>query len=424
MSSKALRAARTLILAGLAAAFAATTAEAQTAEGDTIRNIATATFTDANSNAYAAVADTVDIIVGFQEGISVTPDGGVVTPASPTTGATIAFTVENVGNGVDSVTVSEVLTDGSSAVTVTNYNWNSTDYGTIALLNAALSLHELAMGDTEVITITYDVAAAKGGETANYELTATSVRVGTESDPGDYDINIGETFGVSVVEQGSSLDTTTANLLPGNGQTVVFEVTNTGNGTENFDLLTSQIPGTMLSVTGMAGALVSQGGDPDSARITGLGPSTTTTVTVTFNVADLAAGTVDSLFILVRSVAQPATNAEGAYIVTLVKPSLTILKEAFTDAGLTAPVAGDVLPGQSIWYKITVSNAAGTAAAESIDIDDDLPTEVTYVGNGDDGNPNWTIGGTGGPPWTHIDAQLTTLGAGASAYFWISVTIN
>jgi hypothetical protein len=389
MSSKALRAARTLILAGLAAAFAATTAEAQTAEGDTIRNIATATFTDANSNAYAAVADTVDIIVGFQEGISVTPDGGVVTPASPTTGATIAFTVENVGNGVDSVTVSEVLTDGSSAVTVTNYNWNSTDYGTIALLNAALSLHELAMGDTEVITITYDVAAAKGGETANYELTATSVRVGTESDPGDYDINIGETFGVSVVEQGSSLDTTTANLLPGNGQTVVFEVTNTGNGTENFDL-----------------------------------PSTTTTVTVTFNVADLAAGTVDSLFILVRSVAQPATNAEGAYIVTLVKPSLTILKEAFTDAGLTTPVAGDVFPGQSIWYKITVSNAAGTAAAESIDIDDDLPTEVTYVGNGDDGNPNWTISGTGGPPWTHIDAQLTTLGAGASAYFWISVTIN
>jgi uncharacterized repeat protein (TIGR01451 family) len=103
---------------------------------------------------------------------------------------------------------------------------------------------------------------------------------------------------------------------------------------------------------------------------------------------------------------------------------LTILKEAFTDAGLTTPVAGNVLPGQSIWYKITVSNAAGTAGAQTIDIDDDLPTQVTYVGSGDDGNPNWTISGTGGPPWTHVDAQLTTLGAGASAYFWIEVTIN
>lgn len=424
MSSKALKAARTLVLAGLAAAFAATTAEAQTAEGDTIRNIATATFTDANSNSYAAVADTVDIIVGFLVGIDVTPDGSSVGPASPSTGNTIAFTVENIGNGVDTVTVSEVLTDASSAITITNYNWNSTDYGSLAALNTALSAHELLMGDTEVITVTYNVAASKGGETANYELTATSVRDAGESDPGDYDINIGETFGVTVVEQGSGLDTTTANLLPGNGQTVVFQVTNTGNGTEDFDLLTSQIPGTMLSVTAMAGALVSQGGDPDSARITGLGSSATTTVTVTFNVADLAAGTVDSLFILVRSVAQPATTDEGAYIVTLVKPALTILKEAFTDAGLTTAVAGNVLPGQSIWYKITVSNAAGTAAAQSIDIDDDLPAQVTYVNSGDDGNPNWTVSGTGGPPWTHIDAQLTTLGAGASAYFWIEVTIN
>lgn len=424
MSSKALKAARTLILAGLAAAFAATTAEAQTAEGDTIRNIATATFTDANSNTYAAVADTVDIIVGFQAGISVTPDAGTASPPSPSTALTMAFTVENIGNGVDTVQVAEDLGLTPAMFDSVGYNWNSTDYTTLAALNTALASFELTAGATTTINVVYKIAAAQGGESTIYQLTATSVRDAGESDPGQYTLTAGETYGVTVVEQDSGLDTTTANLLPGNGQTVVFEVTNTGNGTEDFDLLTTQIPGTMLSVTAMAGALVSQGGDPDSARITGLGPSTTTTVTVTFNVADLAAGTVDSLFILVRSVAQPATNAEGAYIVTLVKPALTILKEAFTDAGLSTPVSGDVFPGQSIWYKITVSNAAGTAAAQTIDIDDDLPTQVTYAGSGDDGNPNWTISGTGGPPWTHIDAQLTTLAAGASAYFWIQVTIN
>jgi len=38
-------------------------------------------------------------------------------------------------------------------------------------------------------------------------------------------------------------------------------------------------------------------------------------------------------------------------------------QRGFTDVGLTTAVSGDVLPGQSIWYKVTVSNASGTAAA-------------------------------------------------------------
>jgi uncharacterized repeat protein (TIGR01451 family) len=418
MSSTAIRGARTLLLAGLAAAFAAITAQAQTPEGTTIRNIATADYEDANGNSYTQVADTVDITVGFQEGIDVTPDGSAVAPASPSAGNTIAFTVENVGNGVDTVTVSEVLTDGSSAITITNYNWNAGDYGTIALLNAALSLHELAMGDTELITITYSVAADKGGETANYELTATSVRVGTESDPGDYDINMGETYGVSVVELVSGVDTTTANLLPGTGQTVVFTVTNDGNGTESFDLLTSQVPGTMLSVTAMSGTGVSQGGDPDSARVTDLGAGASVDVTVTFDVADLAAGTVDSLFFLARSVAQPATLAEGAYIVTLVKPSLTISKQAW-DAARSAQIAGNVLPGETVWYRIEVTNG-GTANAENVVVTDALPGEVTYVGL-DDPDSSWdTLGEAAGT----VTGTLTTLGTGLSDLFWIQVTIN
>ena len=97
-------------------------------------------------------------------------------------------------------------------------------------------------------------------------------------------------------------------------------------------------------------------------------------------------------------------------------------KEAFTNAGLTTAVSGDVLPGQSIWYKVTVSNASGTAAASSIDVDDDLPSEVTYVAHGDDAS-GWTIAKLNGPP-EHIDATLPSLAAGSSVYFWIEVTIN
>jgi uncharacterized repeat protein (TIGR01451 family) len=423
MFSKALKGARVLILAGLAVGFAAMTAQAQTPEGTTIRNIATATFTDANSNSYAAIADTVDLTVGFLVGISVTPDGGSQSPASPTTGATMALTIENVGNGVDTVQVAEVLTDLSSAITITNYNWNAGNYGTIAALNTAMSTYELTMGATTVVTVTYDVAAGKGGETANYELTATSVRDGGESDPGDYDLNIGETYAVDVVETSTSQDTATVNRLPSNGTnyTVQFTVTNNGNGTEDFDLLTQRLPGTALTVISITGTGVSQGGNPDSARVASLGASSSVDVTVTYSVGDVAAGIVDTLVFTGRSVAQPATLDDARLEVTVIRPSVTITKEAFEDAGFTIPAA-TVLPGQDIWYRVTVSNGSGTADASSIDVNDDLPTQVTYVSHGDDGS-GWSITKLDGPP-EHIDATLATLGTGTSAYFWVRVTIN
>lgn len=414
--------ARALALAGLTVAIAAAPAAAQTPEGTTIRNIATTTFTDANSNSYAAVADTVDITVGFQSGLSLTPDGGSASPASPSTGGTIALTVQNVGNGVDTVQVAESITGDPTVISVTNYNFNAGNYASVALLNTALATFEFTAGASTVITVTYDVPSDKGGLSANYQLTATSVRDGAQSDPGDYDITAGETFGVTVIEQGSGLDSTTANLLPGNNQTVVFTVTNNGNGPEDFDLETSQNLGAVITVVSITGTSVTQGANPDSARVAGLGVSASVNVTVTFNVANLAAGTVDSLFFLATAVANPSTTDESAYIVTIVKPSVTITKAAFTNSGLTTPVSGDVLPGQSIWYKVTVSNSSGTASAISIDLDDDLPTQVTYVTHGDDGN-GWTIVKLPGPP-EHIDATKASLVAGASAYFWIKVTIN
>lgn len=419
MRTKALRGARTLILVGLAAFLAVATAQAQTPEGTTIRNIATADYEDANGFSYTQVADTVDITVGFLVGISMTPDGGSATPASPSTGNIMTFTVENVGNGVDTVTVAEVETDPDAVITITNYNWNSTDYASLALLNADLDGFELTQGATTVITITYSVAASKGGLSANYELTATSVRDGGESDPGDYDITAGETYGVTVWEQSSTQDTLAANLLPGTGQTVVFRVTNTGNGTESFTLLTTQNPGSMLSVTGMAGTGVTQGGNPDSAQVTGLGPGSFVDVTVTFDVAELAAGTVDSLFFQALSVAQPATEDEGGYIVTLIRPAITISKQAWNLAR-SAQISGDVLPGDTIWYRVEVTNG-GTAAASNVSVSDALPTTYVNYVLLDDPDSSWdTLGESGGT----VTGTLATLGIGASDLFWIRVAIR
>jgi uncharacterized repeat protein (TIGR01451 family) len=415
----ALHGARTLILAGLAAFFAVATAQAQTPEGTTIRNIATVDYEDGDGFTYTQVADTVDITVGFLVGISTTPDGGTATPASPSTGGTLAFTIENVGNGVDTVTASEVETDVDNMMTITNYNWNSGDYASLALLNADLDGYELTAGATTVITITYDIAADKGGSVANYELTATSVRDGGETDPGDYDLTAGETFGVTVWEQSSTQDTLSDNLMPGTGQTVVFRVTNTGNGTESFTLLTRQDPATMLSVTGMAGTGVSQGGDPDSARVTDLGVGAFVDVTVTFDVAELAAGTIDSLFFQALSLAQPATEDEGGYIVTLVRPVITILKEACDDTP-TCPLAGNPIPGDTIQYRVTVTNN-GTADASNVVVNDVLPGEVTYDTYTNDGN--WaSINEAAGTVTATLSGTLAS--GGGSAYFYIRVSIN
>jgi len=403
-------------------AIAAAPATAQTPEGTTIRNIASTTFTDANSNVYSAVADTVDITVGFQVGLSLTPDGGSASPASPSTGNALALTVQNVGNGVDTVQVAESITGDVTVISVDSLVWNATNYASIALLNTALSTYELTQGASTIITAYYTVPSGKGGLAANYQLTATSVRDGGQSNAGDYDITAGETFAVAVIEKGSGNDSTTANLVPGTSQTAVFTVTNNGNGPEDFRLETSQNLGAVISVVSITGTGVTQGANPDSGGVSALGVSASVDVTVTFDVANLAAGTVDSLFLLVTAVNDGSANDESAYIVTIIKPALAITKEAFTNVGLTVPVAGDVLPGTSIWYKITVSNSAGTAAAISIDLDDDLPTQVTYVTHGDDAS-GWTINKLNGPP-EHIDATKVSLAAGASAYFWIQVTID
>ncbi len=421
MKWKSLWRLQTVVLAGGLALFAVRPATAQTAEGTVITNLAEVNWTDANSNSYTPVNATVDVTVGHQAGLSLTPDGGSQSPASPSTGGTFALTIQNSGNGVDTVQVVESITGDASVISVTNYNFNSGDYGSEALLNTALSTYEFTAGASMAITVTYDVPSSKGGLSANYQLTATSVRDGGVSDAGDYDITAGETFGVTVIEQGSGNDSTTANLLPGNNQTAVFTVTNNGNGPENFRLETSQNLGAVITVVSITGTNVTQGANPDSAGVSALGVSASVNVTVTFNVANLAAGTVDSLFFLATAEGGSNPNDESGYIVTVVKPALAITKEAWLD-NQSAEISADVLPGQYIQYKVIVTNN-GTAPASSVVVTDALGAlPVTYISNSDPGGTWASIVESAGT----VTATLTgTLAAsGGSAYFWIRVQID
>src|SRR5215510_16173630 len=112
--------------------------QAPTPEGTVIRSIATVSFTDANSNTYATVADTADVTVGFVAGLNVVANAATVGPASPSTNDTLFFPVNNIGNGTDSVTISQNISVGG-IITVTGYRVGTTTYASLALLNIGLA---------------------------------------------------------------------------------------------------------------------------------------------------------------------------------------------------------------------------------------------------------------------------------------------
>src|SRR5438093_13072339 len=95
----------TLIATALLAV--ATEARAQTPEGTVITNTATATYTDANGNAYAPVTGSVSVTVGVKAGVTVTATTPNHAAASPTVAATMTFKVSNIGNGTDSMSISD-----------------------------------------------------------------------------------------------------------------------------------------------------------------------------------------------------------------------------------------------------------------------------------------------------------------------------
>lgn len=397
-------------LAALVAGLVATPAHGQTPEGTVIRNIATVTFTDANSNSYAAVADTVDVTVGFVAGIDVIAAAATVGPASPSTADTIAFQVSNIGNGTDSVVVAENISVGG-VIAVTGYRYSGTTYGTLAALNTALSGAAIAQAGSITIQVIYDVLAGTGGVSTVYELTATSRRDGGASDSDATTITPNLVAAVAVTPDGGQ----NLQRLPSNGTnyTFTFTVTNNATGPDAFDLLAS-FPGaaiTIVSVNGVAG---------DSTRITGLAAGASQNIDVIYSIGNVAAGTVDTLVLTARSVASPATSDNGFADLTVVRPFLSIAKEPFRDDQSTPIGGGDtVAPGEFIQYRITVTNA-GSAAASSVHVDDLLPTELTFAAATGDA-PGWSFGGAG----NDVDADLSgTLASGASRFFWIRASVN
>lgn len=406
---------RRALLAGmLLVPFAAAPALAQTAEGDTITNQATASYTDANGNAYTPATASVKVVVGFKAAPDVTSPTSV-TPASPSTGNSLAFTITNRGNGVDSVSVAATADPG---VTITGYVLGGVTYGTLNELNTALAGTPISAGGTATVTVIYTVDPGQGGETIPVTVTATSRRTPAAAGATDASTtNVIPTVsaGVNVTPDGG-----TVSRLPSNGTqySQTYTIENTGNRSDTYTLGAVANPGgaiTIVSVNGTAGS----GGSVTVA------PGSSQTVTVVYTVGDVAAGTTDDLVLTATSANNTGTSDSGNYVVTVIRAAITMTKEVFRDNQTTAVngTTDRVLPGESIWYKITVTNGGGAAATltgTGYGVTDVLPGQVTYVASAGDA-AGWTITHSAGT----VSATLTgTLAAGDSRFFWINVTVK
>ena len=409
MKTHAWRIARVLVLAAVAAFAAVRGVQAQTPEGTVIHNVATASFTDANGNAYTPVSASVDITVGFAPGVDVTGVASV-TPASPSSADTLTFPIQNIGNGTDSLLLSENISV-AGVIAVTGYRYGATTYASLALLNAALSAVPIAQSGSITIKIVYNVNAGQGGVPTGYSLTAASRRKPATTDVQLTTITPVQTRAVSVTPDGAQ----NIQQLPTNGApsyTFTYAVVNNGNGPESFNLLASH-PGaaiTIVTVNGVGGT---------STTIGPLAAGASQNIVVAYTLGSVAAGTKDTLVLKATAAGDGTKFDTGFADLTVVRPSLSIAKAAYLDDQVTL-VSGTVLPGQFIQYKVTVTNN-GAAAATSVSVTDNIPAQMTYTSNTNVGGAWSSINYAAGV----VTATLSgSLAPAANAVFWIRAQVK
>jgi len=296
-------------------------------------------------------------------GVSVAPPSTAVSRL-PGTNYTVSFTVQNLGNANDSYDLLTSKLPGT-ALTIVSITGSGVTQG--ANPDSARRA-TLAPGATVTVTVTYNVAGA-AGTTDTLTFTARSVASPSSTDNGRLTLTV-TGFSIAVTP-----DTTAASRLPSNATnyTVTFTVRNTGSGADNFDLLTSRLADTALTTVSIAGNGVTQGSNPDSARLANLVAGDSVTVTVTYAVRNVPLGTTDTLVFTARSVAGPTNSDTGRLTLTVVRPSLTVAKGV--NPGGTQP------PGTDLSYTMAVTNAGTTHAAGVALVDTLAPAVQFKVGS-------------------------------------------
>jgi uncharacterized repeat protein (TIGR01451 family) len=380
-----------------------------TPENTVITNTVSVTYQDAQGNNYSANAQ-VSVTVGFLASVDV-QSAGTVTPASPTTGNQLTFTIVNDGNGTDQFSITNaVVGAGSGTLTITGYIYDGNSYASLALLNAALSADNVAAGASADVIVVYDVQMP-GGTSRNITLTAASVRTPATTDASTTAVTPPVAGGVSITS-----NTPTISRLPNNSTatwSTTFLVANGANASKTFTLTPTVTGGAAILI----GNVVITGGD----QLT-LAANASATVTVTYIVANVAAGTSTTINLAVADNADPLNvNDTDAHVVTVVKPLLALEKQVYRVDQITAITAADrVLPGEDVYYRLTITNS-GTAGATTLSLTDALPAQLQYVSHSVVSG-TWAVNFDGGT--STLTATTATLAIGASNVIWIRATVR
>ena len=298
------------------------------------------------------------ILPGY--GVVVAPHADTVSRL-PGTNYTKSFTVQNVGNATDSY---DLLTSArpGTAVTITSITGTGVTQGSNP---DSARLASVVANATVTVTVHYNVGSGAVGPSDTLLFEARSVASPSSIDNGRLTVTI-LGHGVVVTPHADSVK-----HLPSNGTnyTASFIVQNTGNTLDNFDLLTKKRPGTALTTVSITGSGVTQGSNPDSARLANLAGSATAAVTVTYTVGNVAAGTIDTLIFTARSVSTPASSDSGKLVLTVVRPSLTM--------GKAVSPNGSLAPGTVLSYTLSVTNG-GTSNASGVALVDTLAAAVQF----------------------------------------------
>lgn len=401
---------------------------AQTTEGTTITNRATASYTDANSNTYADVFDEVSVTVGFAGALTVTePTGTNSTNVAADGDYGLVFTIANGGNGSDVISVTGG-SDDPTVATITGFVYNTVTYPTELALNAVLALDSVPYAGDVTVEVLYNVPAGQGGNSATVTLTATSTRDANNNS--DFTlINVNLTGSLAVTSDVLAVD-----RLPSNGTvlyTTTFQVESQATGTTDFDL-DATLDGTnaaSLVVTriGETGFLVA-----GSSTTISFAAGETREITVEYRV-DGTPAQRGSSSTLTLTVDVPAVSETGSddHAATIIAPVVAVTKTVHanqTDALADGPtLSGDPLPGDQLWYRVEVTNSGDADAVMdgAFGITDDFSTlPVTYVAASLDGTGSPVAWDTLGEASEVITGTMAALPGGSTAWFVFAVTID
>ena len=400
---------RVLIGAVVATLASSLPLRAQTPAGTQITSITVVNFIGSNGLPYST-ADTIILTVGQEAGVTLVPQGSVVT--DPSTTVTFAHTITNIGNGTDAFSVTATSRSGWATRVYLDIDKSGTLSAGDQLIAAPISL---AMGASASILVQEDVpAAAVRGSTDSIDVRATS-----NFDPTVNDVRVDATtirsagIRVDLTKSVSQATTTVGDVL-----TYTIGYTAVGAGSATAVTITDIIPAGTTYVPGtlrVKGIAVSDANDADGGFFDAANNI------VSFNLGNVAAGQNGNVTFQARVANVPTnyviTNIAKANYGTPIGPdstasapvqSTSLLPNVAVQKTLMGPATAHI--GQLVQYRIRYINAAPNMSARGVVVIDTLDPGLTYVSAVPAATANgnvltWTMGDQS--PSSTTDIMLT-----------------